>query len=75
MSVSPFHLNTTILISYIHRNVKVRQPVKIKVLFFEDSAAEIFVQKNVHTTTTTTTTKIMKSYFFKEWSHNISNKF
>ncbi len=38
--------------------------------FFEDSAAEIFVQHNVHNTTT----KIMKTSLFKEWSH-ISNIF
>ncbi len=33
--------------------------VKIKVSFFEDSAAEIFFQQNVHNTTT----KIMKTIF------------
>ncbi len=36
-----------------------------------DIAAEIFVQQNVHTTTT----NIMKTVFFKEWSHNIYNMF
>ncbi len=50
MSVSPFHLCKTILISYTHRNVKVftatRQNKSLD--FFEDSAAEIFVQQNVH---------------------------
>ncbi len=42
-----------------------RQPVKIQVRFFEDRAAEIFVQQNVHNITTTTTT-VMKTLFFKE---------
>ncbi len=65
MVVAPFHLNKTILIiSYTHRNVKVfTATVKIKVRLFEDSAAEIFVQQNVHNTTT----KIMKTLFFKEF--------
>ncbi len=40
-----------------------RQPVKIKVSFFEDSVAEIFVQQNVHTT------KIMKTLFFLRNDH------
>ncbi len=42
---------------------------KCKGRFFEDSAAEIFVQQYVNNTTT----KIMNTLFFKEWSHNISN--
>ncbi len=69
MSVSPFHLSKTILISYTHRNVKVFTATRQN-KSFEDSAAEIFVQQNVHKTTT----KII-IYFFKEWSHNIYNMF
>ncbi len=66
MSVSPFHLSKTILIiSYTHRNVKAFTATRQnKSQFFEDSAAEIFVKQNIHTTTTTT--KIMKTLFFKE---------
>ncbi len=59
MSASPLHLSKTILISYTHTNVKVFTATRQnKSLFFEDSAAEIFVQQNVHTTT------IMKTNFF-----------
>ncbi len=36
----------------------------------KDSAAEIFVQQYVHNTT-----KIMKTYFLKKCTHNISNIF
>ncbi len=48
---------------YIHRNVNIFTAIhQIKVyLFFEDSAAEIFVQQNVHNTTT----KIMKTLFLR----------
>ncbi len=63
MNVSPFHLSKTILISYTHRNIKVFTATRQnKSVFFEDIAAEIFVQQNVHTTTP----KIMKTLFFKE---------
>ncbi len=54
--------------TYTDRNVKLFTATR---QHFEDSAAEIFVQQNVHTTTT----KMMKTYFFKEWSHNLSNMF
>ncbi len=58
--------------SYTHRNVKVFTATRQnKSWIFEDIAAEIFVQQNVNNTTT----KIKKTYFFKEWSHNISNMF
>ncbi len=70
MSVLPFNLSKTILISYTHRNVKVFTATRQnKSQFFEDIVAEIFVQQNVHTTT-----KIMKT-LFKEWPHNISKMF
>ncbi len=63
MNVLPFHLSKTFLISYTHRNVKVFTEIRQnKSQFFADSAAEIFVQQNVHNTST----KIMKTYFFKE---------
>ncbi len=54
--------------TYTDRNVKLFTATR---QHFEDSAAEIFVQQNV----LTTTTKIIKTSFFKEWSHNISNMF
>ncbi len=47
LSVSPFHLRKTILISYTHRNAKVFTATRQN----EEIAAEIFVQQNVHSTT------------------------
>ncbi len=57
---------------HIHTEMYSRQPIKIKVRVFEDSAEEIFVQQNEHTT-------IMKPLFFLRNDHttcfNFNSKF
>ncbi len=75
MSVLTFNLSKTSVISYTHRNLKVFMATRQNKSRFNLKTLQqkyiTIVQQNVHNTTT----KIMKTLFFKEWSHNISSMF